>query len=289
VSTVYFAEPIDFDPIGCATRDAIYERLVTEGYTVYRPKMAWAVGNAAELLQVARAIDGVNRQAIRRSAAVVAFLPQGVPTHGVPAEIEFATRHLGIRATVVGTTGVAILSNGSVTVLNDPQTQHQIGTCADLVIQQVKLDVQASKREYLIDYSGPLDLQIAHHGDAGIDLVTSEDVAISPGHSTLLPTGTRLRLPEGTFGWVVARSSTHARWGLLVLPGIIDEGFTGEIGVSVVNIDATPTTVRAGSRVAQLVIMGNMLRGFGLRRVGEDEVHKGRATTRGSNGFGSTG
>ena len=122
-----------------------------------------------------------------------------------------------------------------------------------------------------------------HEDDAGADLTAAETVKIPAGGIASVGTGTRVQLPTGTVGVVASRSGlafTHGV-GLVNGIGVIDAGFTGEIRVALVNNSRTPFTVRAGDRVAQLVVMPVWLPTF--IEGGFDQ------TVRGDAGFGSTG
>jgi dUTP pyrophosphatase len=122
-----------------------------------------------------------------------------------------------------------------------------------------------------------------YHGDAGADLVTSEEVTIPPGSFRDIPTGIRLGLPPGYWVRIAGRSSTLRRRGLLVAEGIIDNGYVGPIYAGIWNLNEEPVTIRVGERVAQMV----------LHRIADakyfevDSVES--ADGRGHNGFGSTG
>lgn len=97
----------------------------------------------------------------------------------------------------------------------------------------------------------------AHADDAGLDLRASVDVVIAPGGRALVPTGIRMALPAGTVGLVCPRSGLAVRHGITVLngPGIVDAGYRGEVQVPLHNTDLQePFTIRAGDRIAQLVI-----------------------------------
>lgn len=120
--------------------------------------------------------------------------------------------------------------------------------------------------------------------DAGIDLATSETTVV-PGRSfALIPTGNRIEVPPGTYLWLVARSSTAKHFGFLVLPGIIDEGFTGELYASVYNVHDSEVVVHRGDRVCQAIVMPNYTRMFVAT-----EVDMIQGLERGESGFGSTG
>ena len=127
--------------------------------------------------------------------------------------------------------------------------------------------------------------QYAHAGDAGADLLSADDVVISPGERVVVGTGVSIALPRGFAGFVVPRSGLAARHGLTIVntPGTIDAGYRGEIRVILLNTDASePYTVRAGDRIAQLVVMP-------VARVRFIPVDRLPGTERGESGFGSTG
>lgn len=142
----------------------------------------------------------------------------------------------------------------------------------------------------MIKYSSPdgVDLKPAHPGDAGVDLTANDLTIIEAGESGFITTGIRIEIPEDMFGWVVARSSTFDTFGLIVLPGIIDHGFTGEIGVKAFNPTRHGAYVERGARVAQFVLMPCVMAHVVFRRVSIVNIHQA-PTARGANGFGSTG
>jgi dUTP pyrophosphatase len=138
-----------------------------------------------------------------------------------------------------------------------------------------------------IDPGVPLP-EYARPGDAGVDLVTTEDVVIEPGERAVVGTGIAVALPEGHAGFVHPRSGLAARVGLSVVntPGTIDAGYRGEIKVCLVNHDPrSPITLRRGDRIAQLVVQ--RVEHAVFREV--DDVTSLPASERGAGGYGSTG
>lgn len=93
---------------------------------------------------------------------------------------------------------------------------------------------------------------------AGMDLpaAVTDDVVIRPGERALIPTGWAFAIPLGFEGQVRPRSGLALNHGVTVLntPGTIDADYRGEVKVVLVNFGANPYTVRAGDRIAQLVI-----------------------------------
>jgi dUTP pyrophosphatase len=120
---------------------------------------------------------------------------------------------------------------------------------------------------------------------AGLDLHAAEDKAIGPGQWAAIRTGIKIQLPRFHEGQIRPRSGLALNWGVTVLnaPGTIDEDYTGELMVILINHGPQNFRVRRGDRIAQLVIS---LRTYCY--VTEVEVIE-RVTERGDKGFGSTG
>ncbi|MBD8140136.1 MULTISPECIES: dUTP diphosphatase [Frigoribacterium] len=98
----------------------------------------------------------------------------------------------------------------------------------------------------------------SHPGDAGADLVSTEDLVLRPGHRALVGTGVSIALPEGFAAFVMPRSGLAAKHGITVVnaPGTVDAGYRGEIKVSLLNTDLEAEHhVAVGDKIAQLVIM----------------------------------
>jgi len=126
----------------------------------------------------------------------------------------------------------------------------------------------------------------AHPGDAGLDLRALDPVTLAPGARARVPTGIAIELPPGHAGLVVPRSGLADRHGVAVVnaPGLIDEGYRGELHVLLLNTDAAePFTAAAGDRIAQLVVVAVPA----LAVVEADAALT--ATARGAGGFGSSG
>ena len=125
----------------------------------------------------------------------------------------------------------------------------------------------------------------AHPGDAGLDLLSREDVLIAPGERALVATGVAIALPVGYAAFVHPRSGLAVRHGVTVVngPGTVDAGYRGEISVVLINHDPLADfRIARGDRIAQLVVQ--RVAHARLQEVGElPESH------RGSGGFGSTG
>ncbi len=98
----------------------------------------------------------------------------------------------------------------------------------------------------------------AHEGDAGLDLVARESMAVAAGGGrALMPTGISIAIPVGWCGLVMPRSGLALRHGISIVnaPGLIDAAYRGEIKVVLLNTDPElDYEITRGDRVAQLVI-----------------------------------
>lgn len=131
----------------------------------------------------------------------------------------------------------------------------------------------------------------ATEGAAAFDLkFTPTDYAVisgrtlMPGERALLPTGVRIALGEGQAALVLARSGMAIRDGVTVVngAGLIDSDYRGEIQVGLINLDKRPKHLKAGDRIAQLLVLN-------VADIEFEETDELPETERGENGFGSTG
>jgi dUTP pyrophosphatase len=125
----------------------------------------------------------------------------------------------------------------------------------------------------------------AHPGDAGLDLCALEGGELAPGARTAVATGLAIALPPGHAGLVLPRSGLAARYGVTVVnaPGLIDEGYRGELQVLLLNTDREHAfSWSAGDRIAQLVVTA-------VATPEHVEVDTLDGTQRGAGGFGSSG
>jgi len=111
-----------------------------------------------------------------------------------------------------------------------------------------------------------------------------EDVTIPPGGRRDVGTGLALAIPPGFAGFVQPRSGLAFKHGIMVVnsPGLIDAGYRGEVRVSLYNSGGEPFVIRAGDRIAQLVVQAVAEPEF----VAADELP---GSGRGEGGFGSSG
>lgn len=124
----------------------------------------------------------------------------------------------------------------------------------------------------------------AHEGDAGLDLRITHDVTLNPGERATVGTGLAVEIPQGCVGLVFPRSGLASKHGITLSNrvGVIDSGYRGEIGATLLNQSDETTTLDAGTRVCQLIVMPFVP----CELVPCEELTE---TERGAAGFGSTG
>lgn len=122
----------------------------------------------------------------------------------------------------------------------------------------------------------------ASPGAAGYDLFSAEDCVIEPRTRKVVKTDLSMAIPARHYGRVAPRSGLSFKFGIDIAAGVIDSDYRGPLGIVMVNNGVSAFEVKAGDRVAQLL----------LERVSTPEVEEVEElddTVRGTSGFGSTG
>ncbi|MAI28265.1 MAG: dUTP diphosphatase [Flavobacteriales bacterium] len=121
---------------------------------------------------------------------------------------------------------------------------------------------------------------------AGMDIKASltSPIVLKPLERILIKTGLFVELPNGYEAQVRPRSGLSLKKGITILnsPGTIDADYRGEIGIILINLSNSNFEINDGDRIAQLVISK-------YERISWVEVDSLSETSRGSDGFGSTG
>ena len=123
-------------------------------------------------------------------------------------------------------------------------------------------------------------------GASGMDLCAALDapVLLQPQGRALIPCGFSMEVPEGYEAQIRPRSGLAIRHGITCLnsPGTIDHDYRGEIKIILVNHGQEAFEIKAGERIAQMVIAK-------VERLKIELVMDISETSRGGGGFGSTG
>jgi dUTP pyrophosphatase len=127
----------------------------------------------------------------------------------------------------------------------------------------------------------------AYPTDSGFDLRANENVQFEPFERKLVSTGLFLNIPEGFEVQVRPKSGLALNKGLSVLntPGTVDQGYTGEIKVIVINMGNVSQTIEMGDKIAQAVLCP-VVQG---KNITLTRVLNLTDKDRNENGFGSTG
>jgi len=117
---------------------------------------------------------------------------------------------------------------------------------------------------------------------AGYDLYSAYDYVIPGQGKVIAKTDISIRVPDGTYGRVAPRSGLAAKSHLDVGAGVIDQDYTGNVGVVLFNHASTDFDIKKGDRIAQLICEK-------IEYPEIEEVTSLNSTDRGAGGFGSTG
>lgn len=136
----------------------------------------------------------------------------------------------------------------------------------------------------------------AEEGAAGYDLYVPTDFEVKPGRS-VIPLDIQIELESGTEAQIRPRSGfslkgmegylpedmeTPKRFDVDVLLGTVDESYRGIVGVIIKSYESEPFIIKAGTKIAQMVIEHYCSDSFEI-------VSELSETKRGENGFGHTG
>jgi dUTP pyrophosphatase len=168
----------------------------------------------------------------------------------------------------------------------------------DKIIDLFGLDLKELEKEmndyvpqidlnYMKSHSDSKDPNYAYQSDSGFDLYSTEETRFQPFERKLVPTGLFFDIPDGYEIQVRTKSGLALKQGLMVLnsPGTVDQGYTGEIKVILMNMNNNVVTVEKGQKIAQAVLCP-VVSGKWVKLV---EVKKLDDKERSDNGFGSTG
>jgi dUTP pyrophosphatase len=119
--------------------------------------------------------------------------------------------------------------------------------------------------------------------DAGMDIRCIEEVLLEPGVPQAVATGLALEIPRGYEVQIRPRSGLALKHAITLpnSPATIDPGYRGELKVIMLNLGKIAYEIRAGDRIAQLVVS----------RYEPVEWEEGdlAESSRGVGGFGSSG
>jgi dUTP pyrophosphatase len=122
-----------------------------------------------------------------------------------------------------------------------------------------------------------------HTGDTGYDIYAIEDAFIPANSTANVPVGLEIGYIEPRY-WIriESRSGMFFKNGITAFPGVIDCSYRGRLGVALINNTESGYNVKKFDRIAQLVV-------YKLIEPEISWVESKDSTSRGENGFGSSG
>jgi dUTP pyrophosphatase len=122
----------------------------------------------------------------------------------------------------------------------------------------------------------------AHPGDVGLDLHSLEDYELQPGERHVFDLGFALEFEVGYAGIVKDKGSLPVKGGVHTMAGVFDAGYRGEYNVVLINLGQEPYQIKAGDKLAQLIIFPVVIAEI-------EETEELSDSERGAGRFGSTG
>lgn len=286
---VYLAHPIDqVEHAHPWVNDTAAALAALDGTILFRPGRAFQLTDSR---QPDPRIEQINRAALDRADVLVAVLPAGVASIGVPREIEYFSGTSRPWAVITNIRGSFSLVDAWHLFRLDFDGVKELTKWVQNATPVQKPE-PAAVGTLLFTKDGSYDGQLptrAHAGDAGYDLYVAEDITIPIGAVKDVPCGVRVALPDGITARIVGRSSTIRTRGLTIDEGTIDSGWRGPLFAAVHNIGATSTIVRKGERIAQLILTNNVSARYRATWTSAAEFATIPHDGRGESGFGSSG
>jgi dUTP pyrophosphatase len=119
--------------------------------------------------------------------------------------------------------------------------------------------------------------------DAGVDIRSVVYAVLEPGVPQAVSTGLALEIPPGYEVQIRPRSGLALKHAITLpnAPATIDPGYRGELKIILLNLGKSPYEIRAGDRIAQMVLSKYEAVEWQESDLGE--------SLRGAGGFGSSG
>lgn len=157
-------------------------------------------------------------------------------------------------------------------------------TYVDLILFSLASDYYnlETRSEGKIKYTSTSDSNLitATPGSVGLDIKSNLDITINPYEIGFIPTGLHIETPLGYYAQLATRSSMAMK-NLIVIGGVIDPDYRGEIIVMLKNLNNHTYKIHKNDKIAQLICI--------KYTSNVKNVTKLSSTVRGFKGFGHTG
>lgn len=162
-------------------------------------------------------------------------------------------------------------------------------------VRQVKNPKRANSTDAGVDFFVPEDLTQQDFtgkpsdGSEGLFLNGYlDEIRLDPGGRTLIPSGVHVRLEPGTALVLMNKSGIAAKEGLVIGSCVVDESYTGEIHISLINTTSHSVRIKPGQKIVQGLIL-DVEQSKPTEAQTLEELYEGFDSDRGAGGFGSTG
>ena len=113
-------------------------------------------------------------------------------------------------------------------------------------------------------------------------------ILLKPGERILIPSGIHVKLPKNTALVAFNKSGVAHKTGLIVGSQVVDEGYEGEVHLSLINTSNKKTIIKAGAKIVQFIMMNVKYNKVEEIEQSVEEFYAEEKSSRGSGGFGST-
>ena len=130
--------------------------------------------------------------------------------------------------------------------------------------------------------------------NAGIDLFIPEDtdwkeLILTPNTSCNIPSGIKFKVPKGNCLIAFNKSGVASKYNLQVGACLIDENYTGEVHINLMNVGKTMVYLEKGQKILQLVLIKQEYLKLEKYNNEKDIFEEKDFEERGEGNFGSTG
>jgi len=123
----------------------------------------------------------------------------------------------------------------------------------------------------------------AHETDTGYDLTAVESIIVPSKGNIVVETGLQVAFVEpGYWFQIMPRSGLGFKYGINPHLGVIDQEYTGKLGVKLYNLHSNDYEIKCGDRIAQIIFYPLIKANISW----SDTIIESK---RGDKGFGSSG
>lgn len=119
-------------------------------------------------------------------------------------------------------------------------------------------------------------------------LYSTEGILLAPFKDVLIPSGLKFKIPSDTMLMVANKSSVSTKKKLIHGAHIIDEDYTGQILIHLINTHNKHVFLSFGEKITQVILVPILYPSL-IEYPTTDELYRDHTSMRGEGGFGSTG